>query len=417
MLDAIIFETQLNVHNALLGSYEKSYMLIEAGADPNVIGEYVFMESETKSEESSKKKVGILKGIINAIKRLVTNIANFFRKKFGKKSSNDKSSGSVDDTTLTESQKKASAVFERITKKLEKINEAVQAENYSLKIEDIDIPDDIDFSQISKNEAEALCKYAKTVIDTIDAKVDTMNPEIDGEKISALGRYANEINGTLTMLSKAVIDSEKEKRGESWINKFRKGDFCVAMKRSYIYPEHLSEFDALVQDGIALRKTTKFSDYKPIFERILSKLDFKPGSIIMPGSLDLTALESEDTYFLVRVKTDRNRTIKMKKGMKLYHTSPASGLTQLKPSFKTNDGADSLYPEPRVYFFIDNPGNRIFTSNTGKFKSDGECHVYEYTGSSNITLYEDPESGTYHKAVYIKTTEPLPVREVTDQFS
>lgn len=286
-----------------------------------------------------------------------------------------------------------------------------------MKIEDIDIPDDIDFSQISKNEAEALCKYAKTVIDTIDAKVDTMNPEIDGEKISALGRYANEINGTLTMLSKTVIDSEKEKRGESWINKFRKGDFCVAMKRSYIYPEHLSEFDALVQDGIALRKTTKFSDYKPIFERILSKLDFKPGSIIMPGSLDLTALESEDTYFLVRVKTDRNRTIKMKKGMKLYHTSPASGLTQLKPSFKTNDGADSLYPEPRVYFFIDNPGNRIFTSNTGKFKSDGECHVYEYTGSSNITLYEDPESGTYRKAVYIKTTEPLPVREVTDQFS
>ena len=116
MLDTIIFEAQLNVHNALLDSYEKSYMLIEAGADPNVIGEYVFMESETKSEESPKKKVGILKGIINAIKRLITNIANFFRKKFGKKSSNDKSSGSVDDTTLTESQKKASAVFERITK-------------------------------------------------------------------------------------------------------------------------------------------------------------------------------------------------------------------------------------------------------------------------------------------------------------
>ena len=260
MLDAIIFETQLNVHNALLGSYEKSYMLIEAGADPNVIGEYVFMESETKSEESPKKKVGILKRIINAIKRLITNIANFFRKKFGKKSSNDKSSGSVDDTTLTESQKKASAVFERITKKLEKINEAVQAENYSLKIEDIDIPDDIDFSQISKNEAEALCKYAKTVIDTIDAKVDTMNPEIDGEKISALGRYANEINGTLTMLSKAVINSEKKSDGNTkhyGFIAFDENVFWTAIEKKDYLRLKVNTVSSMLQDPTFARGETE----------------------------------------------------------------------------------------------------------------------------------------------------------------
>lgn len=208
MLDTIIFEAQLNVHNALLDSYEKSYMLIEEGADPSIIGECIFMESETKSEETPKKKVGIIRRIIDAIKRLISNIADFFRKKFGKKSTNEKTPG---ETQLTESQEKAATVFEKIMHELEKINDAVHSNDYSAEPVNVDIPYDLDFSQITKNEADNLCRYAKTVIGTIDAKVDAVNPETDGEKISAFRSYVSKINEMLTMLSKAVINSEKEK--------------------------------------------------------------------------------------------------------------------------------------------------------------------------------------------------------------
>lgn len=414
MLDTIIFEAQLNVHNALLDSYEKSYMLIEEGADPSIIGECIFMESETKSEETPKKKVGIIRRIIDAIKRLISNIADFFRKKFGKKSTNDAASGK---TQLTESQENASTVFETIIHELEKINDAVHSNDYSLKIEDISFPYDLDFSQITKNEADNLCRYAKTVIGTIDAKVDEMNPVADEKMLKAFGSYAREINSILAGLSKALIKSEKE-NNKNWTHKFRTSETSVVIKRSAVDPEHLSEFDSLVNDAITLRKTKDFSEYTIAFNRIISTLGFPPHSVIVNCSLSPTALRSEDPYFLVRIRPDRLRSIKLKKGSKLYHTSPVGGLTELKPSFKTLDGVDSLYPDQRVYFFIDNPGHRFDTSNTGKFKvvGDDNIHVYEYTGDSNITMYEDPESGTYRKSVYIRTKEPLPVREVTDNF-
>lgn len=248
MLDTIIFEAQLNVHNALLDSYEKSYMLIEEGADPSIIGECIFMESETKSEETPKKKVGIIRRIIDAIKRLISNIADFFRKKFGKKSTNDAASGK---TQLTESQEKASVVFETIIHELEKINDAVHANDYSLKIEDIGFPKDLDFSQITKNEADNLCRYAKTVIGTIDAKVDAVNPETDGEKISAFRSYVSKINEMLTMLSKAVINSEKKSDGNTkhyGFIAFNENDFWTAIEKKDYLRLKVNTVSSLRQD-------------------------------------------------------------------------------------------------------------------------------------------------------------------------
>lgn len=257
MLDTIIFEAQLNVHNALLDSYEKSYMLIEEGADPSVIGECIFMESETKSEETPKKKVGIIRRIIDAIKRLISNIADFFRKKFGKKSTNDAASGK---TQLTESQENASTVFETIIHELEKINDAVQSNDYSAEPVNVDIPYDLDFSQITKNEADNLCKYAKTVIDTIDAKVDTMNPETDGEKISAFRSYVSKINEMLTMLSKAVINSEKKSDGNTkhyGFIAFNENDFWTAIEKKDYLRLKVNTVSSMLQDPTFARGETE----------------------------------------------------------------------------------------------------------------------------------------------------------------
>ena len=173
---------------------------------------------------------------------------NFFRKKFGKKSTNDAASGK---TQLTESQEKASVVFETIIHELEKINDAVHANDYSLKIEDIGFPNDLDFSQITKNEADNLCKYAKTVIGTIDAKVDAVNPETDGEKISAFRSYVSKINEMLTMLSKAVINSEKKSDGNTkhyGFIAFNENDFWTAIEKKDYLRLKVNTVSSLRQD-------------------------------------------------------------------------------------------------------------------------------------------------------------------------
>ena len=80
-----------------------------------------------------------------------------------------------------------------------------------------------------------------------------------------------------------------------------------------------------------------------------------------------------------------------------------------------------MYPSSRVYFFLRNPGSRTSTSNDSQFSidaEDNETYVYKYTVKKPLRVKIDTEAtyGSYRKAVFIETTKPITVEDVTEQF-
>lgn len=428
MLDMVVFKSELNVYSAIVNSYEKAYVLANQGADTCIIESCIFVESGISDVSSAKKKVGIIKRLINVIRNLITRLAKFVKRKFGFNNHDAKSSSEhPQDNAITKTSGELRP-FDKIIQTLEFYETTIDnfgtltIENRNLKCingKSVDIPDipyDFAFNKISQDQFKTLISMSGKIISKIDNRVDTLNPESDGEMIDILKSFCDKINYVMIELSNAIMNNEKESN-KNWLDEFKTSDSnCIRMRGSDVPFEHLEEFNSLVQAGITLRTTKSYAEYSQTYNNMLKTLGFSTNSIILPGSLDKSSLKGNDPYFLVRVRKQSDRIIKVRKGMKLYHTTGVSGLTALNPSFRTPSGADSLYPNNRVYFFIDNPGNRALTANTGKFKLSDNEHVYQYTGSMNVTLHEDSESSTYRKAVYIITDSPLPVKEVTEQF-
>lgn len=428
MLDTVVFESELNVYSAIVNSYEKAYMLANQGADPCILESCVFMESGNSDASSAKKKVGIIKGLINVIRNLITRLVKFVKRKFGF-NNHDKESPveHPQDEAITGTSGELGP-FDKIIQTLEFYENAIDnfdaltIEKRNLKCingKSVDVPDipyDFAFDKISQDQFKTLIGMSEKIISKIDDRVDTLNPESDGEMIDVLKSFCDKINYVMIELSNAIMNNEKESN-KNWLDEFKTaGSNCIRMHGSDVPSDHLEEFKSLVQAGITLRTTKSYDEYSQTYNNMLKTLGFSTNSIILPGSLDKSSLKSSNPYFLVRVRKQSDRIIKVHKGMKLYHTTEVPGLTELNPSFRTPSGADSLYPNNRVYFFIDNPGGRTITANTGKFKLSDTEHVYQYTGSMNVTLHEDSESSTYRKAVYIITDSPLPVKEVTERF-
>lgn len=100
---------------------------------------------------------------------------------------------------------------------------------------------------------------------------------------------------------------------------------------------------------------------------------------------------------------------------KLFHSSAQSGLKLLKPTLISTDGA--YYATPRCYFYLNKPGSKL-----GSGINNNE-RIYLYELKSEMDIYVDGELGQSFNdrfgrgvAVYIETSTPLPIVDVTTQF-
>lgn len=158
---------------------------------------------------------------------------------------------------------------------------------------------------------------------------------------------------------------------------------------------------------IAMKDANDYNTYIKIrkeFERIFV-------SIYPDISKQIFAIKKITNNSVCLVFLDREgKKISFKNSDRLFHTSPKTGLSELKPVFKSErDGL--LYPFNRIYFCLNFP-----IRPSGSFW-DKTQPVYEYIPSTgNIVLFRDEEFYNNKGACFLKTDTPLPVRDVTKEI-
>lgn len=162
----------------------------------------------------------------------------------------------------------------------------------------------------------------------------------------------------------------------------------------------------------------EYSKYLTLFYKIL---DIPKGSTIKDCH-DLAGRPEHDGRRRSLVRYRENKLAEYNKTDKLFHTSDKSGLTKLKPQFRSisvhgefGANVEALFPEPRVYFGHNVAVSRMYGRG---ITEKGALSIYEYSGpAENIkSLYVDQELGG--AAVYVNTSQELPVKELSwDEYT
>jgi hypothetical protein len=103
------------------------------------------------------------------------------------------------------------------------------------------------------------------------------------------------------------------------------------------------------------------------------------------------------------------KRIHLKQDERLFHASKKSGLTILKPSFKSSRD-QVLYPSQRIYFCLNYP-----SATDGRFW-DKTGFVYEYIPNTEIQLFRDMEFSRIHGPCFMVTDSPIQVKNVTNEI-
>lgn len=109
--------------------------------------------------------------------------------------------------------------------------------------------------------------------------------------------------------------------------------------------------------------------------------------------------------------------VRIPEGMLLYHSSPAKGITELIPSFKSKTKGKFLYPSKRVYFTVQKEINPFkYGMGKNKYISTSTTKLYKYTPAKEITqVYIDPTYAIFkERSVYVDTDSPIKVINITN---
>ena len=168
-----------------------------------------------------------------------------------------------------------------------------------------------------------------------------------------------------------------------------------------------------------LKRAEYFSDYKNMLEQIFDIFDVK--------SYDQRVLEIHCDQMksrgdlMIRFNEPETKTFPNVPGVSLYHTSYQSGLTELKPTFKSDL---ACFPTERVYFGYNTPITRYGGTLTGDYLkaelvknkiNDRRLYIYKLDQSIIGSIYKDTELRN-SPACFITTDRPVRVKDVTDQF-
>lgn len=192
-------------------------------------------------------------------------------------------------------------------------------------------------------------------------------------------------------------------------NAAKSGDFKTGIISKRYGDNNLSfkidklEHNKINEDLDKLRKTTSYSEYKSLFDKICKLYNRKDVS-----AFKLIDLERHDK--LVFVGYGKLKPMELKAGTKLYRISAFGDTGQVSPAFKSKDNI-TFYSEPRIYF-TDKYINPKWVLGNVK-----DPVIHEYVVPKDTVAYRDSEYGSwYHHCLYIETDKPIKVTNVTDQF-
>lgn len=177
-------------------------------------------------------------------------------------------------------------------------------------------------------------------------------------------------------------------------------------------------FDRMCSDDI------KYSEYKKCYKYFCTLAGIPDKGTIIEW-ITFGKDKTDKDQDVVNIKYSKGlHIINIPEGMILYHSSPAKGIKELIPTFKSKTKGKYFYPSNRVFFTIQKDINPYkFGLGKGKIINTGSTtKLWKYTPKKRYQeVYMDP---TYSlkgeiglRSVYVETDKPIPVIDITNMQS
>ena len=192
----------------------------------------------------------------------------------------------------------------------------------------------------------------------------------------------------------------------------------VYIKDEATYKKIHEAFDRMCSDDI------KYSEYKKCYKYFCTLAGIPDKGTIIEW-ITFGKDKTDKDQDVVNIKYSKGlHIINIPEGMILYHSSPAKGIKELIPTFKSKTKGKYFYPSNRVFFTIQKDINPYkFGLGKGKIINTGSTtKLWKYTPKKRYQeVYMDP---TYSlkgeiglRSVYVETDKPIPVIDITNMQS
>lgn len=219
-----------------------------------------------------------------------------------------------------------------------------------------------------------------------------------------------DMNSNDQVLQELFVDKEtKEFLKSKWSTSSDKShpkDF----KSSSITDE---EYVRLKEVFKVLREETEdYAKYKRAFNSLCKACHIVPDGTIIT-KYKLSKSKEEDKNILEVSYAYNTKAITLPAGTKLYHQTVVKGIKELIPRWKLRGKNDSGYlcDKPRVYLTMSKSIPRISTDN----KLNTRLYSYEVITTPTKVFVDPLLPDVFQKAVYVETTDPIPVRPVDNK--
>ena len=147
-----------------------------------------------------------------------------------------------------------------------------------------------------------------------------------------------------------------------------------------------------------------YSAYKRSFNAICKFVGLPNDSVILENVVFKKDDKDKDQD-IIAVKYSKGKVkVTIPEGIQLIHTTPATGIKELIPSFKSKIAGKYMYPTRRVFFSCIKPIAATQAGLEGK-------KLVRFTPKERITTaYIDPTYSEFSSnSVYVETERPIPV--------
>lgn len=169
------------------------------------------------------------------------------------------------------------------------------------------------------------------------------------------------------------------------------------------------EYEKLSKDLEIMKTTESYPEYKKALSRFCYFCNIAPRGLLLK-KCKLT--KGKDNNNSIEVEYINNsKKISLPKNAKLYHMTKVAGIKELIPQFRGKSAKGYMYDKPRVYFTI----RKNMPKFLADYKPNEKMHLYLCKKDIN-QVFVDPLVWSYLQgAVYVESTTPIPVEELTDK--
>lgn len=163
---------------------------------------------------------------------------------------------------------------------------------------------------------------------------------------------------------------------------------------------------------ILREETEDYAKYKRAFNSLCKACHIVPDGTIIT-KYKLSKSKEEDKNILEVSYAYNTRAITLPAGTKLYHQTVVKGIKELIPRWKLRGKNESGYlcDKPRVYLTMSKSLPHISIDN----KLNTRLYSYEVITTPTKVFVDPLLPDVFQKAVYVETTNPIPVRPVDNK--